>query len=58
MHKEQAEEEEKEEKIPDWVKVGNHAFKRIRERIYNYMNKGWHSKVDGESITMTPVKKF
>ena len=40
LHIEQAKEEEKEETIRDWVKVGNHAFKRIRERVDNYMNKG------------------
>ena len=55
---EQAEQEEKEETISDWVKVRNHAFKRIREKVDNYMNKGWHSKVDGKSITMAPVKSF
>ena len=58
FHKKQAEEEEKEETIPDWVKVANHAFKRIRERVDNYMNKGWHYKVDGKSITMAPVNFF
>ena len=58
LHKEQAEEEEKEETIPDCVKVGNHAFKRIGERVDNCQNKRWHSKVDGKSITMAPVKTF
>ena len=33
LHKNQSEEEEKEEIIPDWIKAGNHAFDRIRERI-------------------------
>ena len=36
-------EEKKEETILDWLKVGNHEFKRIRERVNNYVNKGWHS---------------
>ena len=55
MHKEQTKEEEKEEKkeetIPDWVKVGYYAFKRIRERLSNYKNNGWYSKVGQKSIT-------
>ena len=58
LHKEQAEEKEKEEIIPDWVKVGNHAFKRIKERADNYINKGWHSKLDGKSTAVAPVKNF
>ena len=58
LHKEQAEEEEKDETIPNWIKVRNHAFKRIRERVDKYMNKGWHSKVDGKSITNGSVKNL
>ena len=38
--------------------MGNHTFGRIRERINNYVNKGWHSKVDKKSITTNPVKCF
>ena len=33
LYKNQSEEEEKEEIIPDWIKAGNHTFDRIRERI-------------------------
>ena len=42
LHKEQAKEKEEEENegtILDWIKVGNHVFKRIRERVNNYVNK-------------------
>ena len=46
------------ETIPDWIKVGNHTFERIRERANNYVKKGWHSKVNKKSITMNPVKMF
>ena len=28
LYKEQAEEENKDETVPDWVKVGNHTFER------------------------------
>ena len=49
LHKEQAKEEKEEEKeeeiITDWVKVGNYAFKRIREGVSNYVNNGWCCKV-------------
>ena len=38
--------------------MGNHTFERIRESANNYVNKGWHSKVDKKSITMNPVKKL
>ena len=58
LHKEQTKEEKKEETIRDWIKVGNHTFERIRERVNNYVNKGWHSKVDKKSIAMNPVKNF
>ena len=56
LHKEQTKEEKKEETIPDWIKVGDYTFKRIRQRVNNYVNKGWHSKVNKKSITMNPVK--
>ena len=48
----------KEETIPDWIKVGNRTFERIRERVSNYVNKGWQSKLDKKSITINPVKDF
>ena len=50
--------EEKEEITPDWVKVGNYAFKRIRERVNSYVNNGWYSKAGQKSISMNPVKKI
>ena len=43
LNKEQAEEKEKKETVPDSIKVGNNTFKRTRESVDNYMNKGWHS---------------
>ena len=62
LHKEQAEEEKKEEKkeetISDWVKVGNHTFERIREKVNNYINNAWYSKVGKKSIKMNLVKFF
>ena len=62
LRKAQAEKEIKEEEIdetiPDWVKVGNYEFKRIKERVQNYVNKRFHAKVDNKTITMNPVKKF
>ena len=58
LHKEQTKEDKKEETIPDWIKVGNHTFERIKQRVNNYVNKRWHSKVDKKSITMNPVKIF
>ena len=48
----------KEKTIPDWVKVGNYSFERIKEKVNEYVNKGWHSKVGKKSITMNPVKIF
>ena len=56
--KKHGEEEKKEETIPDWRKVGNYEFKRIREKIVNYIKKGWDSKVGNKQVTMTPVKNF
>ena len=38
--------------------MGKHEFKRTRERVNNYINKGCHSNVGKETITMIPVKKF
>ena len=38
--------------------MGDYAFKRIRERVNNYVDSGWHSKVSKKSITMNPVKKI
>ena len=38
--------------------VGNHEFKRIRERVDNYVNKGWHSKVGSKSIIMAHLNFF
>ena len=58
LHKEQDEEEKKEETIPNWVKLANYAFKLIRERVNNYINNGWYTKVLKKSITMNPVKTF
>ena len=62
-HKNQAQEEEKktrkkEETIPDQIKVGNHTFRRIRERVNNYVNKGLHNQIGKEVITMNPVICF
>ena len=56
LRKEQTKEGKKEETIPDWIKVGNHTFERIRENFHSYVNKGWHSKVNKKSMTMNPVK--
>ena len=61
MHKEQVEEKEedkKEETIPGWIKISVHSIKRIRERVNNYVDNGWYSKVDNKSIKMIPIKKF
>ena len=61
LHKKQTKEEKeekKEETISDWVKVGNYVFKRIRERVNNYVSNGWYSRVNKKSITMNPVKKI
>ena len=58
LHKEQAKEEKKEETIPDWVEVGKYAFKRIRERVNNFVNNGCYSKVRKKSIAINPVKIF
>ena len=58
MHNKQTKEEKKEETIPDWIKVGNYTFERIRESVNNFVNKGWHSKVNKKSITINPVKHF
>ena len=30
----------KEETIPDWIKISARSFKRIRERVKNYVNNG------------------
>ena len=38
--------------------MGNYAFKKIRERVNNYVNNGWYDKVGKKSITMNPVKNF
>ena len=57
LHKEQTKEEKKRSN-PCWIKGENHTFDRIRERVNNYLNKGWHSKVNSKSITMNPVKHF
>ena len=58
LHEEQTKEEKKEQATPDWIKEGNHTFERIRERVNDYVNEGWHSKVDRKSITMNPVKNY
>ena len=61
-HKNQAEKKKKkrkkEETIPDWIKVGNHTFKKIRKRVNNYVNKGLLSKKGKEVTTINPVKNF
>ena len=38
--------------------MGNHTFERIRKGVNNYVNKGWHNKMDKKSIAMKPVKIF
>ena len=38
--------------------MGNHTFERIREKVNNYVNKGLHSKIGKEVITMNLVKHF
>ena len=48
----------KKETISGWIKISAHSFKRIRERVNNYVNNGWHSKVDNKSITKNSVKCF
>ena len=51
-------EEDKEQVIPDWEKIDNDAFKRIRERVNNYVNNGWYNRVNKKPITMNLVKKI
>ena len=48
----------KEETIPDWVKGGNHTYERITEKVNNYKNNRWYSKVGKKSITMHPANIF
>ena len=38
--------------------MGNHIFERIKERVNNYVNRGWHSKVNKKSIAMNPAEIF
>ena len=38
--------------------MGKRTFERIREKVNNYVNKGLHSKIGKEVITMNLVKHF
>ena len=38
--------------------MGNNEFKRIRERVDNYVDKKLHAKVDSKLVAMNPVKFF
>ena len=38
--------------------MGNHTFEGIRERVHNYVNKGWYSKVNKRSIAMNHKNFF
>ena len=56
--KQRLKKKKKEETIPHWINVRNHEFKKIKERVNNFVNKIFYAKVGNKTIAMIPVKSL